>query len=144
MSSAGIYFFSEAITFQIDHPDTVAQWLQRVVQAEKRAIECINFIFCSDEYLHKINVEYLNHDTYTDVITFPYAAFPVEGDIFISVERVKENATNYGVDFAHELHRVMVHGTLHLLDYLDKSAEEKEQMTLLENKYLQLLALKPN
>ncbi|MEM9822611.1 MAG: rRNA maturation RNase YbeY [Bacteroidota bacterium] len=144
MSSIGINFFSEAITFQLDNQDVLAQWLHSVVLEEKKAIECINFIFCSDEYLHKINVAYLNHDTYTDVITFPYAAFPVEGDVFISIERVKENAEQYQVDFTTELHRVMVHGTLHLLNYLDKSVEEKRQMTRLENKYLQRLALKPN
>ena len=144
MSQTGIGYFAEAITFQIDQADSVAQWINLVVEQEQKSIESINFIFCSDEYLHKINLEYLNHDTYTDVITFPYNADPVEGDIFISIERIRENAKEYGVSFEDELHRVMVHGTLHLLNYLDKTDEEKKQMTRLENKYLQLLALKPN
>ena len=144
MSLGNIHFFTEEIAFELDDPQLLSQWLKSVVESENRSIETINFIFCSDEYLHKINLEYLNHDTYTDVITFPYASHPIEGDIFISIERVRDNAQQFKVNFAEELHRVMVHGTLHLLDYLDKSAEEKAQMTRLENKYLEQLALKLN
>ncbi|MEM8909049.1 MAG: rRNA maturation RNase YbeY [Bacteroidota bacterium] len=144
MNQDNIHFFSEDIVFDIEAPERISNWIKAVIEAENRSLAHINFIFCSDEYLYQINQEYLNHDTYTDVITFPYASQPIEGDVFISIERIRENAVNYKVDFSEELHRVMVHGTLHLLNYLDKSPEEKAQMTQLENKYLQQLALKEN
>lgn len=144
MSQGTILFFSEEIEFELNHSEAVRQWISYVISTENRAFQSINFIFCSDEYLHKVNVEYLNHDTYTDVITFPYASHPIEGDVFISIDRIRENAVAFNVAFEEELYRVMVHGTLHLLDYLDKTPEDKAQMTELENKYLQQLALNLN
>jgi rRNA maturation RNase YbeY len=103
----------------------------------------LSFIFCSDDYLHQINVEYLHHDTLTDVITFEYTAAnsdAIEGDIFISIDRIKENAAEFQVPFEVELHRIMVHGTLHLLGYSDKSPNDKALMTEKENFYLQQLS----
>jgi rRNA maturation RNase YbeY len=99
----------------------------------------LDYIFCDDEYLLKINQDYLDHDTYTDIITFPYGDLNViAGDIFISVERVKENAVNFRVDFELELKRVMAHGVLHLLGYGDKSEEEVLQMRLKEDEKIKL------
>ena len=96
----------------------------------------VTFIFCDDEYLHKINLEHLDHDDYTDVITFPYSEKTFEGDVFISIERVRENATNVGATFTHELCRVMVHGLLHLAGHTDKTTELRAAMTAKEDFYL--------
>ncbi len=93
----------------------------------------LNYIFCSDSYLHTVNVEYLQHDTLTDIITFPYADFPIiSGDLFISTERVKENAEEYGEDYVDELHRVMIHGVLHLCGQSDKGEADSNAMRELE------------
>lgn len=107
---------------------------------EKKTIGSINFIFCTDAYLHEMNVKYLNHDTYTDVITFDYTENPPEisGDIFISSERVRENAKQFGTTFVMELHRVMIHGLLHLAGFDDKTAREQQQMRSKEDYYLSL------
>lgn len=134
-----IAFHSEGISFLPSDPDKLRRWISATVTAEQGELGDLNFIFCSDEYLHGINVEYLQHDDYTDVITFPYSEDMVEGDIFISVERTSENAQQYGVSAENELHRVMIHGVLHLLGYGDKTPEEKRQMTEKENFYLQQL-----
>ena len=129
-------FHSEDIDFLLSNQDTLSSWLQTVVEEEKKEVEEINFIFCSDTYLHKINVDYLQHDTYTDIITFPYQDNLIRGDIFISIDRVKENASIYKQSFEKELNRVMVHGVLHLLGYLDKTPAQKSQMTQKEDYYL--------
>ena len=134
-----IEFFSEDIDFSLSHEAKIASWLKAVVEAENGILRQVNYIFCNDQYLHNINVKYLNHDTYTDVITFPYAEAHVEGDIFISIDRIEENAVAFHVPFVQELHRVMVHGLLHLLGYLDKSPEEKTIMTSKEDFYLKML-----
>ncbi|MEL6926616.1 MAG: rRNA maturation RNase YbeY, partial [Bacteroidota bacterium] len=124
-----INFHSESVDFQLTNADQLRQWIIATVTAEANQLAVVNFIFCSDQYLHKINLDYLQHDTYTDIITFPYSDQPVEGDVFISVERVRENAKTYKVSFEQELHRVVIHGVLHLLGYLDKTKAEKEKMT---------------
>lgn len=137
-----IHFNSEAITFEHQNPIIIKNWLLSVAKQEGRNIASLSFIFCSDDYLHQINVEYLNHDTLTDVITFEYTeadSDSIEGDIFISIDRIKENAAEFQVPFEAELHRVMVHGTLHLLGYGDKSPDDKALMTEKENFYLQQL-----
>ena len=139
MIETSLNFFSEDIDFQITQPEILRSWVSSVIEEEGKSIELINFIFCSDEYLHQINVEYLNHDTLTDVITFPYTSNPIEGDIFISIKRVKENAKIFEVPFEEEIYRIMIHGVLHLIGYTDKSKETKQLMTTLENKYLQKL-----
>lgn len=135
-----INFFSEDIDFSLSNPSSIFNWILKAIESEAKELRHLNFIFCSDQYLHKINVEYLNHDTFTDVITFPYAEGKIiEGDIFISVERIRENANNFKVEFENELYRVMIHGVLHLLGYFDKTPEDKELMTQKENQYLEKL-----
>ena len=132
-----IIFHSENIDFSLSQPSLIFDWICKTIESEAKQLRHLNFIFCNDEYLHKINLEYLNHDTYTDVITFPYSEGEIiEGDIFISIERIKENSNKFEVDFDNELYRVMIHGVLHLLGYLDKSPEDKVLMTKKENEYL--------
>lgn len=135
-----INFYVEDIDFTLSNHLLIFDWIKNTIVNEGKKLRYLNFIFCSDNYLHKINVEYLNHDTFTDVITFPYSKDNyIEGDIFISIDRIKENAQSFNVSFENELHRVMIHGTLHLLGYLDKSTEEKTLMTQKENEYLSKL-----
>lgn len=138
-SEEEINFFNEDIDLSLNNSTQIVEWIKSAIQKEEQQLGTLNFIFCSDPYLHKINIEYLNHDTLTDVITFPYSESSIEGDIFISVDRVSENAKTFGVAFDRELHRVMIHGVLHLMGYGDKSPEDKEQMTIKENQYLDLL-----
>ncbi len=133
-------FFYENVNFKL--PDEVASraWLQQVLHIEGGKEGELNYIFCSDDYLHKMNRQYLNHDTYTDIITFGYSEYPaaLEGDIYISIDRVEENARRLGVAFDEELHRVMVHGLLHLLGYGDKDAASKQKMREKEDACLSL------
>ena len=134
-----VSFHSEQITFSLPDEKAVANWLQDVCVSEGKNLSEVSYIFCSDEYLLEMNHQYLNHDYYTDVITFDYCkAEKVSGDVFISVDRVSDNAQNEGVSEQDELHRVMVHGLLHLLGYHDKQAADKEQMTAKEDFYLSL------
>ncbi len=134
-----VCFFSEETPFRLEDEEGDAAWLQKVIEQEDKTLHLLNFIFCSDEYLHRLNVEYLDHDTLTDVITFHYAELPlIEGDIFISIERVKENAGDFNVSFEQELHRVMAHGLLHLCGYRDKTEEEKRVMRKKEDEALAL------
>jgi rRNA maturation RNase YbeY len=135
-----INFFAEEVELPLKDIAITEQWIINVLQNESCQWTTLNFIFCSDEYLHKINVDYLNHDTYTDVITFPYSIAPVEGDIYISVDRIRDNAKTFGDVFDRELHRVIIHGVMHLIGYDDKSPEDKKRMTLKENQYLSLLS----
>lgn len=125
--------------FSIDDEAKFADWISRIIFSEDKVYSQLDFIFCDDEYLLKINQDYLDHDTYTDIITFPYEDMSgIAGDIFISVERVKENALDFGVEFYLELKRVMAHGVLHLLGYGDKSEEETMQMRLKEDEKIKL------
>lgn len=135
-----IEFFTEEIDFQLDRPKAINSWLNQVAKSEHKTLGALSFIFCSDEYLHNINVQYLNHDTYTDIITFDYSEGNIlAGDIFISIERVQENAKSFNVDFFEEFCRVLVHGVLHLIGYKDKSIEEQQTMRAKEDFYLTLL-----
>ncbi|MEO1263616.1 MAG: rRNA maturation RNase YbeY [Bacteroidota bacterium] len=137
-----ITFSSEEVPFKLDNELTTGEWLKKVIGREEKHLRSLNFIFCSDDYLHRINIEYLRHDTYTDVITFHYAEQPfIEGDIFISVDRIKENAEKYNVSFAKELYRVMAHGVLHLCGYGDKTSDEKKEMRKKENEALELFRI---
>lgn len=133
-----IRYFVEDVEFQVPFPQKTRRWLNTVALAEGFQIAELNYIFCSDEYLHKINVEYLEHDTYTDIITFDNSEEEkiISGDIFVSVERVEDNARSLNVIFQDELARVMVHGVLHLAGYLDQTDEEEENMRRLESHYL--------
>jgi len=117
----------------------VISWLQSIAHKEGKSIENINYIFCSDDYLLNINNLYLDHDYYTDVISFPMSTDPIEGDVFISIDRIKENAENLKLPFLDELHRVMVHGLLHFLGYDDKTDEAQVKMTAMENLCLGML-----
>ena len=111
--------------------------LSNVVKTELKELGDISIIFVSDQYLLEMNQKYLNHDYFTDIITFDYCEHnTISGDLFISVDRVKENADSFNVDELTEIHRVMIHGVLHLCGYKDKTDEEEKNMRLLENKYL--------
>jgi rRNA maturation RNase YbeY len=123
-----ILFFSET-KFQLSKKRSVKNWLNRVIKQENFHVEDINIVFYNDEQLLKFNKQYLKHDTFTDIITFDYSEKNrLHGDIFISIERVKENAQKYNCVFEEELRRVMVHGCLHLCGYKDKTNEEKQKM----------------
>ena len=117
--------------------DTLTVWLSTVCDEESKVLDEVNLIFCSDEYLLKMNVEYLQHDYYTDIISFDYCeANRILGDLFISKDRVLDNAVLNNVTFEQELHRVIVHGVLHLCGYKDKSEEEENLMRSKEDYYL--------
>jgi probable rRNA maturation factor len=112
--------------------------MANVIKEENKILKNINYIFCSDEFLVGLNIKYLNHSTLTDILTFPDDSVTgrISGDIYISIERIRENSKKYVQPFEKELHRVMVHGVLHLLGYRDKTKSEKETMTLKEDYYL--------
>lgn len=135
---AGFDFYSKDILFDLPDPAACEAWLLVVIQRERKNEGAINYIFCSDPFLHRMNVEYLQHDTLTDVITFPYSQEIVHGDIFISIDRVRENADELNIPFPDELHRVMVHGLLHLIGYDDQTNETKAIMRQMEDEYLSL------
>lgn len=141
----GIFFHSESTDFSLE-PDAVerlSHWMGSVAEKHQTTIQLLNIVFCSDDYLYQMNVDYLDHDTYTDIITFPYSdpesGAPIAGDLFISVDRVRENATTFSVSFEEELFRVMIHGVLHLLGFGDKTPEEATIIRQKENESLQLL-----
>ena len=118
--------FNYETDFNLDNEEAIEAWLGNVIVSEKKKVGEINYIFCDDEYLHKINVEYLDHDTLTDIISFDYSmGKELHGDIFVSVERVKDNATDFNVSFEEELKRVLVHGILHYCGYKDKGEAEE-------------------
>jgi probable rRNA maturation factor len=137
---ASVNFFSKAISFKLPKPRKTSSWIQTVVKSEKSSVRELNFVFCSDEHLLSINLQYLNHKTYTDIITFDNSEHPdeIEGDIFISVERVKENAQKLHIPFQMELNRVIIHGVLHLLGYSDKTKAQIKEMRKKEDAYLSL------
>ena len=126
--------FNSETSFTPKNQKKLAEWISNVISSEDFEVGEINYIFCDDIYLHKINQEFLKHDTYTDIISFDYTlGKEVGGDIFISIERVLENAEKFNEVFENELHRVMIHGVLHYLGYKDKTTEEKKTMRLKEN-----------
>ncbi|MDB5114656.1 MAG: rRNA maturation RNase YbeY [Mucilaginibacter sp.] len=133
-----IQFFEEDITYKLKDKTKVRHWLQETIVAEGFHLQELTYVFCSDAYLLQINQQYLDHDTYTDIITFDNSTEKGEitSDIFISIPRIRENAASYNVPEADELHRVMVHGVLHLLDYKDKTPADKKKMTQKEDYYL--------
>ncbi len=137
-----IAFFSENIEFEVTPEKEVAwiEWITTIIEQEKAELVFLHIIFCDDAYLLELNIDYLQHDTLTDIITFPYSSPPkVEGDVFISIERVRENAEQLNIPFERELARVVIHGLLHLCGYQDKSPEEKTRMTAKEDQALALL-----
>jgi rRNA maturation RNase YbeY len=133
-----IHFFEEDIDYKLKQKTAVRSWITETIQAEGYKLKELTYIFCSDNYLLQINQQYLDHDTYTDIVTFDNSdmAQTITGDIFISIDRIRENAAKFGVAEADELHRVIIHGALHLLGYKDKSPTDKKKMTLKEDFYL--------
>jgi len=133
-----ISFFEEDIPFKLKNKAHIRQWITDTIIAEGYKLKELTYIFCSDEYLLQINQQYLDHDTYTDIITFDNSEEErkIIGDIFISIDRIRENASKFNVSETDELHRVIIHGALHLLGYKDKSAGDKEKMTEKEDFYL--------
>lgn len=140
MPKGNISFNTENIKFSLTKRKIFKDWILETIKNENKNCGDINFIFCNDEFLLTINKEYLNHTTLTDIITFDYSEKTeiLSGDIFISIERIIENAKEFKVAFETELSRVMIHGILHLLGYKDKSKSDKAEMTQKEDYYLNL------
>ncbi len=133
---SNIYYHSEC-DFQLKDEQSITKWLKYAINTENKELGEINYIFCNDQYLLKKNQKYLQHNTFTDIITFDYTEENrLSADIFISIERVKENAITFAVLFETELKRVIIHGVLHLMGYKDKSKEDAETMRSKENFYL--------
>lgn len=133
-----ISFHSET-DFTLQNEDKIIEWIGKTIQKEDFTEGEISYIFCDDDYLLEKNVKFLNHNALTDIISFDYTMGKlISGDIFISVERVKENAQDFNVSFTDELHRVMIHGVLHFCNYKDKTEEEKRLMRSKEDNYLSL------
>jgi probable rRNA maturation factor len=133
-----IIFNVEDIDFELPDTEGVIAWINRVAESELKRIGAVSYIFCSDDYLVEMNVEYLDHDTLTDIITFPYSTAPIEGDIFISIDRVRDNAKDFNVPFEQELRRVIIHGVLHLCGYGDKTDADAAIMRQKEDAALAL------
>ena len=129
--------FNYETNFKLDSEEQISTWISNTISSEAFKLEEINYVFCDDEYLHKLNVEFLNHDTLTDIISFDYSVGKIiQGDIFISIERVKDNAKDFNVSFIEELQRVIIHGVLHYCGYKDKTDTEAKFMREKENYYL--------
>lgn len=131
--------FHYELDFELKDIIKYSDWITRIIKEEGYTLAQLDYIFCDDSYLLEMNQQYLQHDTFTDIITFDYTEETrVAGDVFISVDRVRENAAEYKVTFPEELRRVMAHGVLHLLGYKDKSVEEQSSMRKKENESLSL------
>jgi len=131
--------FNYETDFELDEENKYEDWLSRIITSEDKKEGEISYVFCDDEYLLQINIQYLDHDTLTDIISFDYSmGKEISGDIFISIERVKENAIEYGVSFDEELKRVMAHGVLHYCGYKDKSEEDERIMRAKEEEKIAL------
>ena len=136
--------FNYETDFTLDNEEAITAWLTNVITSENKKEGEINYIFCDDEYLHKINLEYLNHDTLTDIISFDYTmGNEISGDVFVSVERVKDNAKDFNVAFEEELKRVLVHGVLHYCGYKDKGEAEEQLMRSKEDEKIALFHVEP-
>ncbi len=135
-----IDFNYQETAFKLDNEQALERWINSVISAENCKLGDVSYIFCNDTYLHKLNVEFLEHDTLTDIISFDYSVGKeLHGDIFISIERVVDNARDFKVDFKNELYRVMVHGILHYCGYKDKNDADIIEMRAKENFYLEEL-----
>ncbi|WP_232804637.1 rRNA maturation RNase YbeY [Salegentibacter maritimus] len=138
MSEQIINFYSEN-DFELQEENKIDSWIRNVIASEEKDLGEINYIFCDDDYLHKINLKFLNHDTYTDIISFDNTeGNELNGDIFISTDRVVENAKEYNVEFNQEIKRVMAHGILHLCGYRDKTESEAALMRQKEDEKIAL------
>jgi len=138
-----IYFFSEGINFELQEKLKRKRWLKTIATKDGFIIKELNYVFCSDEYLYQMNLEYLNHDTYTDIITFDNSEKELDiiGDVFISIDRIRENAKTHNQKVEDELNRVLVHGLLHLMGYKDKTKEESALMRQKEEESINLYLL---
>ena len=136
-SKSKIYFFFEKRT-SLENRSGIKKLLESIFKEEGKRLKCLNYIFCSDEYLRAINKTYLRHDYYTDIVTFELSEKPkpIEGEVYISVDRVAENSLSFRVPLKRELHRVMIHAVLHLCGYDDKTRSKKNEMTAREDFYL--------
>ena len=131
--------FNYETDFELENEAQYEDWISRIIESEGFDEGEINYIFCDDEYLHKINVEYLDHDTLTDIISFDYTVGNLlQGDIFVSIERVQDNANDFNVSFEEELKRVLSHGVLHYCGYKDKSPKDEALMRLKEEEKMQM------
>ncbi|NRR91451.1 rRNA maturation RNase YbeY [Winogradskyella undariae] len=129
--------FNYETEFSLEHTDQISEWISKAITEENCKEGEINYIFCSDDYLHKLNVDFLDHDTLTDVISFDYSlGKELHGDIYISVDRVKENAVDFKTLFKDEISRVIIHGVLHYCGYKDKNDEDEKMMRSKEEYYL--------
>lgn len=135
-----ISFFNQHTRFSLKDKNALRRWITASAKKEGHAIQQLNYIFCTDKYLIKINNQYLEHDEYTDIITFDHSLqkTKINGEIFISIDRIKENAKTYRTTFANELHRVMIHGVLHLCGYNDKTKKQKAEIKRKEDYCLNL------
>lgn len=132
--------FNYETGFQLQNELQLSEWIAAVIIAEGFKEGEINYIFCDDEYLHKLNLEFLQHDTLTDIISFDYSLGKlINGDIYISIDRVKDNAKDFNVEFLSELNRVMIHGILHYCGYKDKTEADEKEMRSKENYYIEQL-----
>ncbi len=135
--------FNYECDFKLGNENLFSSWLSAVIKSENKKEGEINYIFCDDEYLHKINMEYLNHDTLTDIISFDYCVGnELNGDIFVSIERVEDNAKDFGVPFDEELKRVMAHGVLHYCGYKDKDEKSEKIMRSKEDEKIKMFHVK--
>lgn len=137
---ASLNYFSQKPRFKLKNPKKISSWIKKTIEMEGASLLSLNYIFCTDEYLCEINIQFLKHKTLTDIITFNYnpSETEIDGEIYISIDRVRENAETFKTDFHTELNRVMIHGVLHLLGYNDKSKVEKKAMREKEDSYLSL------
>ena len=139
-----LHFHTQNISFSLKNKKELKRWISHTLLSEKKNLGQIDFIFCDDAFLLQYNKTYLKHNAYTDIITFDYSIkksnpLLISGDIFISIERVKENASKFNTSFMNEIHRVMIHGVLHLIGYKDKGKKDKLAMRIKEDFYLALL-----
>ncbi len=139
MSKCSIEVFTEDVDYNYPNLTNLKDWIRASLKTEEKSCSYINIIFCSDKHLLSLNQEYLSHDYYTDIITFEYAAKPIEGELYISIDRVSDNAENLNIPLEMELQRVIIHGILHLAGYGDKSKEEIAIIRAKEDHYLSLL-----
>ncbi len=138
MSEQIINFYSEN-DFELEDENSFDKWIRNVISSEDKQLGEINYIFCDDDYLYKINLKFLEHDSYTDIISFDNSeGDELNGDIFISIDRVIDNANDFNVDFSEELKRVLIHGVLHLCGYADKSESEAALMRQKEDEKIAL------
>lgn len=135
-----IEFLAEGIDFELNNSELIADWISNIVSRENMELEYLSYLFCDDEKILEVNKQYLDHDYYTDIITFDQSeeAGIIEGDIFISIDRVKDNAKEMNTSFEDELHRVIIHGVLHLCGYRDKTPVEEKLMRKKEDECLTL------